>query len=463
MVIPRFAIIDVETTGGRAARDKITEIAIVLHDGSQVIDTFQTLLNPVCLIPGYISELTGITNDMVADAPKFWEVARTIVELTEDAVFVAHNARFDYSFIREEFRRLGYTYTRKTLCTVQLSRKSFPGLPSYSLGNLIQHFGIRVEQRHRALADTLATTELFTRILQSQNGQHQINHLLKMGIRESLLPHSFGIDKIRALPEECGVYYFHDRFGDVIYIGKSINIQKRIADHFQDKTQKASLLQQYAQEVSFELTGSELIALLLESSEIKRSRPMINRAQRNRQFPYGIYSFISIDGYISFLPVKNSAKTAAGKSLIAEYPHLDSARNHLQSMVEQYQLCEKRCGLDASPGPCFPHQLGICAGACTGLELPEDYNLRANQALDALTAVLEGSFVILDTGRSQDEQAAVVVRNGRLYGWGYLSQYDAPQRLEDWMGLVRRAEGNAEENRIIKRYLAANKVKVLRF
>ncbi len=463
MLIPRFAIIDVETTGGRAARDKITEIAIVLHDGSQVIDTFETLLNPECQIPGFISQLTGITNDMVAEAPRFWEVARTIVEMTEGAIFVAHNARFDYSFIREEFRRLGYTFTRKTLCTVQLSRKSFPGLPSYSLGNLIRHFGIEVEQRHRALADTLATTDLFTRILQSQNGQNQINHLLKMGIKESLLPSDFGIAKIRALPEECGVYYFHDRFGDVIYVGKSINIQKRIAEHFQDKTDKAGMLQQNAVDVSFELTGSELIALLLESSEIKRLRPMINRAQRNRQFPYGIFSFTSNEGYLSFMAAKTSAKGMKGKSLVAEYPHLDSARNHLQAMVERFQLCEKKCGLDTAPGPCFPRQLGICLGACVEQESAEDYNIRATQALEALSAVLDGNFVLLDGGRSPDEQAAVVVAEGRLYGWGYVSSDDHPQSLWDWKALVKRTEGNAEENRLIKRFLSANHIKTIRF
>lgn len=458
-----FAIIDVETTGGQAARDKITEIAIVLYDGEQIVDTFETLVNPECGIPGFISELTGITNEMVADAPRFFEVARRIVEMTQDAIFVAHNARFDYSFIREEFRRLGYTYTRKTLCTVQLSRKSFPGLPSYSLGNLIRYFDIRVDQRHRAMADTVATTELFSRILQSQNGQSELDQLLKMGIKESLLPNGFGIDKIRALPEECGVYYFHDQAGEVVYVGKSINIQKRIAEHFQDKTHKAGLLQQHAREVSYELTGSELVALLLESQEIKRLRPMINRAQRNRQYPYGIFSHVSPEGYLCFTPAKTTTKLLKDKNLLAEYPHLDSARNHLQAMVERFQLCEKRCGLDSGAGPCFPYQLGTCLGACIEEELPESYNLRAQEAEEALCAVLDGHFVLLDKGRTAEEQAAIVVEDGRLYGWGYVSPEDALQSLDDWKGLVNRAEGNAEENRLVKRFLSGKKVRVLTF
>jgi len=463
MALKRFAIIDVETTGGRAARDKITEIAIVLFDGEKIIETYETLLNPECKISGFISQLTGITNEMVEDAPRFFEVARKVVEMTTDAVFVAHNARFDYSFIREEFRRLGYTYTRKTLCTVQLSRKSFPGLPSYSLGKLIQHFNIPVKERHRAMADTLATTELFSHILQTQAGPAQINKLLKLGIRESLLPIGFGIDKIRALPEECGVYYFHNQAGDVVYVGKSINIQKRIAEHFQDKTRKAGLLQQHAREVTYELTGSELIALLLESREIKRLRPMINRAQRNRRYPYGVFAYTSEEGYLCFTPAKSTAKAIKEKKLLAEYPHLENARNQLQAMVERFQLCEKRCGLDSGQGPCFQNQIGICLGACINQEPPEEYNLRAEEALKALTAVLKGHFVVLDKGRNADEKAAVVVENGRLFGWGYVSEDDQAQDLEDWKDLVKPADGNAEENRLVKRFVASKKAKVMKF
>ena len=149
-----FAIIDVETTGGQPFTDKIIEIAIILHDGNQVIEKFETLINPERQIPANISVLTGISNEMVREAPKFYEVAKRIIELTEDAIFVAHNVRFDYNFVKEEYKRLGYVFTKKQLCTVRLSRQTFPGLPSYSLGNLIKHFNIKVDARHRAMADT---------------------------------------------------------------------------------------------------------------------------------------------------------------------------------------------------------------------------------------------------------------------------------------------------------------------
>ena len=165
-----YAIVDIETTGGKATRHRITEIAIVLHDGKKILDQWETLINPECYIPHGITELTGITQEMVQDAPKFYEVAKTIVEKTEKAIFVAHNVRFDYGFLREEFKRLGYTFSRRQLCTVRLSRKAFPGLRSYSLGKLIKHFGIKVNDRHRAMADTLATVELFEKILRQEEG-----------------------------------------------------------------------------------------------------------------------------------------------------------------------------------------------------------------------------------------------------------------------------------------------------
>ncbi|MBL7774766.1 MAG: 3'-5' exonuclease, partial [Saprospiraceae bacterium] len=184
----KYAIIDVETTGGAARYERITEIAIVLHDGEQVLDSFSTLINPERSIPWNITQITGITDEMVAHAPKFYEVAKQIVEWTEGAIFVAHNVSFDYNFVREEFARLGYTFTRKQLCTVRLSRKVFPGLPSYSLSNLKQYFGIQAEKSHRALDDTLATVQVFERILAAQAGSDQVKSLVNHGVRETKLP-----------------------------------------------------------------------------------------------------------------------------------------------------------------------------------------------------------------------------------------------------------------------------------
>lgn len=163
-----YSIIDIETTGQSLAKGKITEIAIFVHDGTKITDSFTSLINPECYIPGFITQLTGIDNDMVRDAPKFYEIARRIVEITQDTIFVGHNVQFDYRFVQEEFRRLGYDYQRKTMCTVKMGRKFLPGYRSYSLGNICGELGIAINGRHRAAGDAYATTQLFELILEKK-------------------------------------------------------------------------------------------------------------------------------------------------------------------------------------------------------------------------------------------------------------------------------------------------------
>ncbi len=461
----KFAIIDIETTGGRAARDKITEVAIVLHDGSEITDKYETLIDPECHIPYGITELTGITDEMVAGAPKFYEVAKKIVEMTEGAVFVAHNVRFDYSFIQEEFKRLGFTYVRKKLCTVRMSRQAFPGLRSYSLSNLIRHFGLNVGDRHRAMGDTMATVDLFERILDSEKAEEDINQMVNLGLRESFLPANFSMEKIHALPEESGVYYFHDESGDVVYVGKSLNIQKRVAEHFSVKTEKARKLQQAAFDVSYEVTGSELLALLLESHEIKRLRPPINRAQKIRQFPYVIHTFENADGYICFETKKTSAKDRKNLQVIASYPKQATAKSWLRGIQKQFQLCLKHCHLETKSGPCFDYHLSQCLGACVGKEPPDSYNERADEARGALdTNFLHPDFVLIDKGRNANENAVVLVENGEYRGFGYVEMESLTGQVEELKDAVKFYEHNPEVMRILQGYMAkGNGVKMVKF
>jgi DNA polymerase-3 subunit epsilon len=324
-----YAVVDLETTGGRASRDRVTEIAVVLYDGREIVRSFESLINPECYIPYGITQLTGITQEMVAGAPRFYEVAREIVELTEGAIFVAHNVRFDYSFLREEFARLGYTFSRKQLCTVRLSRQSFPGLPSYNLDSITRHLDIAIANRHRAMGDALATAEVLNRCLARHQGEQAVRQIVNLGIRESLLPKSFSLERLHALPEACGVYYFHDRQGNVLYVGKSINIKKRVFEHFADKTDKAAALQEHVDDLTYELTGSELVALLLESHEIKRLRPPVNRAQRRRRFPYVIHTWTDETGYRRFAMEHTTAQQRRRLAVISEFPSLGRAKSRL--------------------------------------------------------------------------------------------------------------------------------------
>jgi DNA polymerase-3 subunit epsilon len=275
-----YAIVDIETTGGSADKDKITEIAILIHDGKKITDKFVTLINPEREIPQYITELTGITNEMVAGAPKFYEVARRIVEITEGRTFVAHNAGFDYNFIRNEFRNLGYRYQREQLCTVRLSRKLVPGLESYSLGSLCDELGIEIRDRHRAAGDAYATARLLD-ILIDLNDTSGLDLLSNRLLSNNDLHPGLSIDLIRDLPEETGLYYFYNENNEVLYIGKSRNIRSRVISHINNSSSKRAMqMRRLIADIGYELTGSELIALLKTSAEVRKKKPCYNRNRR---------------------------------------------------------------------------------------------------------------------------------------------------------------------------------------
>jgi DNA polymerase III subunit epsilon len=304
----KYAIVDLETTGGMAKRDKVVEIGIVISDGQRVLETFETLVNPERSIPMDVIRIHGITDEMVRDAPKFYEIAKKVIELTEDCVFVAHNVLFDYGFVRSEFEALGFTYTRSTLCTVRLSRKAFTGLPSYGLSNLSRHFGIHISNRHRALDDAMATGIIFHKILEVVTLDTHLGISMKSQIKEARYPEGISEETIRKLPTTAGVYYFYNEYERVIYVGKSINIQARVKQHFSDFTPKYEKLFQRVKMIDFVETGTEILALLLEDYEIKSLGPEINKAQRNKPEKYFSHYFADSDGYIQIgiLPIQKA-------------------------------------------------------------------------------------------------------------------------------------------------------------
>jgi len=270
-----YAIVDIETTGGSSRIEKITEIAIFQHDGEKVTGEFVTLINPERNIPYFITSLTGITNEMVENAPRFFEVAKRIVEMTEGRTIVAHNARFDYSFIRQEFKSLGYNFSRNLLDTVTLGRKLIPGHRSYSLGNICRDLGIMINGRHRAAGDALATARLFEMLMMRDREMAGIGQGLIKSTRLSKLNPNLDVSKIAKIPEDSGVYYFYNEKGDLIYIGKSRNLRQRIRTHLSNNTtNRAMEMRDLIADIGWEVTGSELVALLMESSEIKKNKPV---------------------------------------------------------------------------------------------------------------------------------------------------------------------------------------------
>lgn len=449
----RYAIIDVETTGGSAHQEKIIEIAIQLIEEGQVVKEYQSLINPERSIPAFITNLTGITNEMVQHAPKFYEIAREIIELTEDSVFVAHNVRFDYGFIQEEFRRLGYTYSKKLLCTVQLSRKTFPGLQSYSLGNLIRHFNIHVDARHRAMADVMATGTIFNMIMNQKNGYASPEHFLRSAGKSVTLPPSLNVEEIEALPEKTGVYYMLDQNERVIYVGKSINIRKRIKQHFQQINPKSNKLYQRVHSIRFEITGSDLVAFLMENHEIKLLQPEINRSARHNTFPYFISLAEDLDGYLVFEIHKNLVANRKNKRLISEHASFLAAKNQLKWIRDEYQLCAKLMSLDKSENACFELKIGKCLGACMHIEPPETYNERVMDAVQNLSRISPSNMVLVDSGRTRDEMAVVVVRNGNYFGFDFVSTDQAYSHPEELAEMVGKSSFFPDQNTIIKRFL----------
>ncbi len=452
--IRKYAVIDIETTGGMPKRDKITEIAVVVTDGYNILSQYSTLVNPERSIPHEITRITGITDDMVADAPRFYEIAKEIVLLTEGAVFVAHNVNFDYNFIRYEFDRLGYTFSRKQLCTVKLSRKAFPGLISYSLGNLIRHFGIEVSARHRALDDALAACYLLHQVTgKSEHGQ--VNALINRGIRENKLPEAISIERLHQLPETTGVYYFYDQYGTIIYVGKSINIRSRILQHFGQVNAKQEKLMRQVYDLDFTLTGSELIALLLESEEIKIHLPEINKAQKKKDYPYVISSSRDVNGYI-ILHLEEADKKKHKGQILCYYTSASAARSALGYMRELYSLCEEKMDVGGNR-KCIYHQMGECKGACIGAEISSEYNERADQAIIHLSRVFEEDFVLITEGRNPDEVGLIWVEQKQYYGFGYADTNLSSKEIFDFKDQIEARLSTPEANAIIQQFLKNGK------
>jgi len=413
-----YAIVDIETTGGYAENHRITEVAIYLHDGIQVTEEFHTLVNPGRNIPYYITGLTGITTEMVLESPAFEEIAEDLFKRLEGKIFVAHNAHFDYSFLKKEFEQVGINWQSKKLCTVRLSRRIIPGLRSYSLGSLAESLGIEITNRHRAGGDAAATAKIFDHLLRRDHDGYIVK-VLKRNSGETILPPNLPKEEFDKLPSLPGVYYFLNANGNVIYVGKAINIKKRIAGHFTGDAREwsRSKIRNEIHHITYELTGNELIALILESQEIRRLWPKYNQAQKFRVEEWGVFDYEDRNGYLRF----SVNIVARGSRPLARFSTKGEAWNFLWEKVRDFELCPKLCGLQLSKGLCFDYQSGGCHGACMGVEPVGEYNARVEQAIMAFKD--EGETVaIIGKGRNLGEQSVVLVEKGSYVGFGFFDR-----------------------------------------
>lgn len=410
-----YAIVDIETTGGYASANGITEVCIIVYDGTKVVDRFHSLINPHQSIPRYIQAMTGITDEMVEEAPSFSEVAADIHAMLHDKVFVAHNVNFDYSFLKAHLEASGYPLNTRKLCTVRLSRKIIPGHRSYSLGNLCDSVGITINDRHRAMGDAEATVRLF-QLLMEEDREQFILKSLSRNSKEQVLPPNVPKDHFEQLPYTPGVYYFHNEKGKIIYVGKAKNIRYRVNSHFSNNSasrQRQNFLR-HTHAISYQPCATELMAQILESTEIKKLWPAYNYSQKTAENLYGIFVYEDQNGYLR-LAIDKSRKHLQP---VHSFHYLTDGHSILRKLIREYGLCPKLCFIQRGDGPCEGMREHYCSGACEREEDAEDYNERVKNAIESLDT--RPSFAIVDKGLNADEQSCVLVWEGKFIGMGYI-------------------------------------------
>jgi DNA polymerase-3 subunit epsilon len=446
-----YAILDIETTGGKYNEEGITEIAIYRFDGHKVVDQFISLVNPERDIQPFVVNLTGINNKMLRHAPKFYEVAKRIIEITEDCTLVAHNAQFDNRILTTEFDRLGYEFDLNTLCTVELSKKLIPDLPSYSLGKLVKTLGIPITDRHRAQGDAKATVSLFKLLLAKDISKEIVVSLIKKDPKRQVEPKL--LDLIEGAPAKTGVYYMHRKDGTIIYIGKSRNIKKRLNQHFTNDNRKSKRLQLEVTTVTFEETGSDLIAQLKESEEIKHNKPLYNRALRKTLFNYQLSSNRDDEGYINLTIQKADGR----KKAITTFTNYQQAKAVLFRITEEYNLCQKLNGLYESDSSCFLFSLKECNGACINEETSEIYNQRVQKVIEKYSYENQ-DMLLIDVGRDIEERSVILIENGQYKGFGFYNLNHQITNPEILKSIINPMSNNRDSQHIIQSYLRKYKV-----
>ncbi len=332
-----YAVIDVETTGGSPANDRIIEIAVIIYDGQKTVNTFQSLVNPRRYIDPYVTKLTGISTDMVANAPLFEDLHQQILELTHEAIFVAHNVRFDFGMIRQEYKRLGIDFNRRQLDTVNLARKVLPGFNSYSLGNICDSLGIEITDRHRAFGDAEATVKLLEMILSKNTSSKYIEIELNHGIDLSLMPPYLSKAEIEKLPEDAGVFYYKDEVGKILYLEGVKNIRKKVISHLSSMTDTPDRRRMFElmRGVDYELTGNEMIAKLSAYKELKRHQPEFNKKPKWQEFTHAVFLTTDEQG---FYQLKIHPVDWPGGEAIIRFTSKASANKVLSKIIRDNNL-----------------------------------------------------------------------------------------------------------------------------
>lgn len=407
-----YAVIDVEATGGKKGEESIIEIAIFLYDGEKVVDQLISLVQPDREIDIYVQKLTQITPKMVKTAPQFHELAKRVIEITEGAILVGHNVDFDYRMFKQEFSKLGYTYYRETIDTLPLSEKHFPDVESYSLGKLSKSLGIPVSDRHRASGDARATLELF-KLLQDKDSEKNIVTKESPATKTA---RSIKYDSLlKDLPNEIGIFYIFDKNKKIIYLSKSDNISVSARKLLTGKSSLSNRLKLSAVEITYEITGNELVSWLKENHEIKTLHPSLNENKKKLNFPFTIY----IDEKNGYKQLRIGRTDLESKiPYVLRMASYNNALRFLSLISEEYELCAKINEVSLGKGPCLGYEVGECHGACIGKESTESYNERFSKFLSKV-CLENKSLLIIGKGRNMAEKSFIWLKNGVCKGYGY--------------------------------------------
>lgn len=448
----KFAITDIETTGSGIKGNRITEICVMVVQDGKLIDEYSTLVNPEQTIPLYIESLTGINDEMVCNAPQFSEVAEEIDRITKDCIFVAHNVNFDYNILRSEFSNIGLEFKRKRICTVRLTKKLIPGLFSYSLGNICTSINIPHFDRHRAGGDCEATVTLFQRCVSLDPEYEVITEFLNRKTGASYLPPHFKNSDFDKMPKSTGIYFFKDKDGIPLYIGKAKNIKTRIKSHFQERSNRKYKLMQATHSIDYELTGNELLALLREAEQILKFYPKFNKAQKQYTKPYTLTSYHNQKGIEVFALHKNKKSPISWMKFYTR----EEAVKFLEELCLKFSLCPKYCGLQRGLKQCDHYKIHECSGMCKDEISTEEYNRRVAKALEHIQEY-ESSCLLIEKGRKKGEKAFIYLNKGRYAGYGFIGDSEDLSHPEDFRNYLIPQNNSAYTDRIVSRYLSTKK------
>ena len=427
-----YAIIDIETTGGDYDEEGITEIAIYQYDGFKITDQFCSLINPKKQIQPFVKKLTGINEKMLEKAPVFFEVAKRIIEITRNCIIVAHNAAFDYRILKTEFKRLGYVFERETICTINLSKELLPEQKEFSLGKLASNLGIPFSIRHRAFGDAQATLKLFELLIEKDVKKNIIKEHIKI-LNNNKASKRF-LKIIDKLPSEMGIYYILDAHNKIIYIGKSKNIKQSVTQYLTSSNKKSLIIQNKISQVSFSLTGGQLVTLLKQQIEIKINCPELNASSKYRIYPVGV----RVDD-------KKTYHRIIIEQVKKNFKYLTVFKNKIDAEKEILILTEK-----------FEIQSSYLNFSTNEKESPKKYNYKVKKLCKSFSYPFPNSLII-ENGRKHGEFAFILIKNNQFRGYGYFELNHQIKTMSQINSRLISMEENNDTKKLIYSFLLKKK------